>query len=60
MSDRDEESETRDDGLTDDPELSDDALFQADADRVYAELLALQASATKKDRRRLQLFDIRP
>ena len=27
---------------------------------IYAELLALQASATKKDRRRLQLFDIRP
>jgi len=27
---------------------------------IYAELLALQASATKKDRKRLQLFDIRP
>ncbi|WP_407343666.1 ABC transporter ATP-binding protein [Pengzhenrongella phosphoraccumulans] len=26
---------------------------------IYAELLALQASATKKDRKRLQLFDIR-
>ena len=27
---------------------------------IYAELLALQASATKKDRKRLQLFDIHP
>jgi len=27
---------------------------------IYAELLALQASATKKDRKRLQQFDIRP
>jgi len=27
---------------------------------IYAELLALQASATRKDRKRLQLFDIRP
>jgi ATP-binding cassette subfamily B protein len=27
---------------------------------IYAELLALQASATKKDRKRLQLYDIRP
>jgi ATP-binding cassette subfamily B protein len=27
---------------------------------IYAELLALQASSTKKDRKRLQLFDIRP
>ncbi|WP_024288956.1 ABC transporter ATP-binding protein [Cellulomonas sp. KRMCY2] len=27
---------------------------------IYAELLALQASATKRDRRRLQEFDIRP
>jgi ATP-binding cassette subfamily B protein len=27
---------------------------------IYAELLALQASATKRDRKRLQLFDIRP
>ena len=27
---------------------------------IYAELLTLQASATKKDRKRLQLFDIRP
>lgn len=27
---------------------------------IYAELLALQASATKRDRKRLQAFDIRP
>ena len=27
---------------------------------IYAELLTLQASATKRDRKRLQLFDIRP
>jgi ATP-binding cassette subfamily B protein len=32
----------------------------ATTDGIYAELLALQASATKKDRKRLQLFDIRP
>jgi ATP-binding cassette subfamily B protein len=32
----------------------------AETDGIYAELLALQASATKKDRRRLQEFDIRP
>ena len=50
MSDRDEESETRDDGLTDDPELSDDALFQADADRVYAELLARVGEAEPRPR----------
>jgi len=32
----------------------------ATTDGIYAELLALQASATKRDRRRLQHFDIRP
>ncbi|HEV7956278.1 MAG TPA: folylpolyglutamate synthase/dihydrofolate synthase family protein [Marisediminicola sp.] len=38
----DEESEQEPDesSLTDDPELSDDALFQTAADRVYAQLLA--------------------
>ncbi len=37
-------------GLTDDPELSDDALFQARADRVYRELLARVGEATPRPR----------
>lgn len=40
----------RDDGLTDDPELSDDALFQADADRAYAEMLARVGEAHPRPR----------
>ena len=39
-----------DDGLTDDPELSDDALFQADADRVYAEIYARVGEANPRPR----------
>lgn len=55
MSDRDDDPDTQDDGtddsgLTSDPELSDDALFQTDANRVYAEMLARVGEANPRPR----------
>lgn len=47
---REDDEPVEDRGLTDDPELSDDALYQGQADRVYRQLLARVGEANPQPR----------